>query len=83
MFLSFFLVKEMCKVLYPYHPSNEDELELKDGDVITVLSKELPDKGWWKGELKGKVGVFPDNFVVLISQESKYTMYMISFKILI
>lgn len=64
-----FSVRELCKVLYPYQPSNEDELELKEGDVITVLAKDLADKGWWKGELKGKVGVFPDNFVNLVSSE--------------
>ena len=23
-------------------------------------------QGWWKGEVDGKVGVFPDNFVKLI-----------------
>ncbi|XP_055304658.1 SH3 domain-containing kinase-binding protein 1 isoform X2 [Sitodiplosis mosellana] len=59
-------VREVCRVIFSYKPVNEDELELKEGEIITVLSKELPDKGWWKGELKGKVGVFPDNFVQLI-----------------
>ena len=29
----------------------------------------MEDKGWWKGELDGKVGVFPDNFVKLLPQE--------------
>lgn len=50
---------------------NEDELELKEGEFITILSKDLPDKGWWKGELKGKIGVFPDNFVQLIGSDGK------------
>lgn len=52
---------------FPYAPQNDDELELKVGDIITIHSMELPDKGWWKGELRGKVGVFPDNFVKLIA----------------
>ncbi|EAT47942.1 AAEL001009-PA, partial [Aedes aegypti] len=56
-------VRELCKVLFAYAPANEDELRLVEGDIITILTKELPDKGWWKGELKGRVGVFPDNFV--------------------
>lgn len=64
-------VRELCRVLFPYDPTNEDELELKEGDVITILSKELPDKGWWKGELKGKIGVFPDNFVQVLSVDGK------------
>lgn len=54
-------------MMFPYKPASEDELELITGDIITILSKELPDKGWWKGELKGKVGVFPDNFVKIIT----------------
>lgn len=62
-------VREYCRVLYPYEPQNEDELELQVGDVITVVSKELPDKGWWRGEIRGKIGVFPDNFVKLIPPE--------------
>lgn len=43
-----------------------------EGEIVSILSKELPDKGWWKGEIKGKVGVFPDNFVTLLSSERKY-----------
>lgn len=62
-------VRDLCKVLFAYAPANEDELRLVEGDIITILSKELPDKGWWKGELKGRVGVFPDNFVVVLPPE--------------
>lgn len=65
-------VREYCRVLYPYEPQNEDELELQVGDVITVVSKELPDKGWWRGEIRGKIGVFPDNFVKLIPPEGEF-----------
>lgn len=65
-------IREMCKVLYAYNPLNEDELKLVEGDVVTLLSKELPDKGWWKGELRGKIGVFPDNFVTLLPSESEF-----------
>jgi SH3 domain-containing protein 21 len=65
-------IREQCKVLYAYQPLNEDELKLAEGDVVTVLSKELPDKGWWKGELRGRIGVFPDNFVTLLPSESEF-----------
>lgn len=71
--IDIFLVRELCKVLYSYKPANEDELELKENEIITILSKELPDKGWWKGEVKGKIGVFPDNFVQTISSDGKYS----------
>lgn len=62
-------VREVCKVLFAYAPANDDELRLVEGDIITILSKELPDMGWWKGELKGRVGVFPDNFVSVLPPE--------------
>ena len=59
-------VREQAKVLYAYEAQNEDELTIREGDIINVLSKEIEDQGWFKGELNGKVGVFPDNFVELI-----------------
>ncbi|ALC46106.1 cindr, partial [Drosophila busckii] len=59
-------LRDFCRVEFPYAPQNEDELELKVDDIICVISTELPDKGWWKGEIRGKVGVFPDNFVKLL-----------------
>ncbi|KDR16429.1 CD2-associated protein [Zootermopsis nevadensis] len=62
-------VKELCRVLFPYEAANEDELTLKEGDLIILLSREVADKGWWRGELRGKVGVFPDNFVEVAPQE--------------
>ncbi|XP_058059300.1 mucin-19-like isoform X2 [Anopheles bellator] len=71
-------VREMCKVLYAYQPANEDELKLVEGDIITILTKELPDKGWWKGELRGRVGVFPDNFVALLAPEGHKTAPTVS-----
>lgn len=48
---------------YSYQPQNEDELHLEVSDLIEVL--EEVEEGWWKGVLRGRVGVFPSNFVVL------------------
>lgn len=59
-------IKEFCRVEFPYAPQNDDELELVVGRIITIVDKELPDKGWWKGTVNGKTGVFPDNFVKLL-----------------
>ena len=63
--------KEFCRVLYPYDAANEDELTLAEGDIITVLSKDAPDKGWWKGEINGRIGLFPDNFVEVITVKNE------------
>jgi hypothetical protein len=62
-------IREQCRVLYAYAPVNEDELKLNEGDIITIVTKDLPDKGWWKGELRGKIGVFPDNFVTSLPSD--------------
>ena len=70
-------IRELCKVLFAYNPVNEDELKLVEGDVVTVISKELADKGWWKGELRGKSGVFPDNFVTLLPSDGKIIIFRI------
>lgn len=58
--------KQLCEVKYPYKAQNEDELSIREGDIVTLVSKDSLDPGWWRGELNGKVGVFPDNFVTLI-----------------
>ena len=48
-------------VEYDYNAQNEDELSIKKGDKIkNALKKE---EGWMEGELNGKKGLFPDNFV--------------------
>ncbi|CAF0785341.1 unnamed protein product [Adineta ricciae] len=52
-----------ARVLFDYKKSADDELSLSVGDIVTVLEKHLEDDGWWKGELNGRIGVFPDNYV--------------------
>ena len=64
-----FAAEARAIVRYPYIAANEDELSLAEGDIITVLDQNIIDAGWWKGELKGRVGVFPDNFVELLPTE--------------
>ncbi|XP_073985952.1 CIN85 and CD2AP related isoform X3 [Rhodnius prolixus] len=64
-------IKEMCRAMFHYEAANADELTLHEGDIITIITKEGQDPGWWKGELKGKLGVFPDNFVQIITTPSE------------
>ncbi|XP_068438126.1 SH3 domain-containing kinase-binding protein 1 isoform X3 [Clinocottus analis] len=63
--------RELCKVLFPYEAQNEDELALKEGEIITIITKECADAGWWKGEIGGRRGVFPDNFVKLLDVDKE------------
>ncbi|KAI6179827.1 hypothetical protein M3Y98_00652800 [Aphelenchoides besseyi] len=55
--------KEVAKVLYEYGATQPDELDLREGDVITVLTRKCADEGWCEGELNGRRGLFPENFV--------------------
>ncbi|XP_019738328.1 SH3 domain-containing protein 21, partial [Hippocampus comes] len=59
-------VVECCQVMFDYKAKAEDELDLKIGDVVVILRKETEDDGWWEGELNGRCGFFPDNFVMVI-----------------
>ncbi|XP_058439036.1 CD2-associated protein isoform X8 [Marmota monax] len=63
--------KEYCRTLFAYEGTNEDELSFKEGEIIHLISKETGEAGWWKGELNGKEGVFPDNFAVQINELDK------------
>lgn len=52
--------------LYDYEAQGDEELSLHRGDVVIVLSKDSNisgDEGWWTGRVRGKVGIFPSNFV--------------------
>ena len=51
---------EEVRALFPYAGQQDDELAFEEGDVITVTAK---NGEWWTGELRGKEGVFPANFV--------------------
>lgn len=53
--------RRFCKVLFSYDPCNEDELTLVPQDSIEFLGE--VEEGWWRGRLKGRIGVFPSNFV--------------------
>ncbi|XP_061692567.1 sorbin and SH3 domain-containing protein 1 isoform X3 [Syngnathoides biaculeatus] len=51
------------QALYSYAPENEDELELQEGDLISVMEK--CDDGWFVGTSKrtNQFGTFPGNYV--------------------
>ncbi|XP_077158331.1 sorbin and SH3 domain-containing protein 2 isoform X31 [Paroedura picta] len=54
---------EPFQVLYNYTPRNEDELELREGDIIDVMEK--CDDGWFVGTSRRTkfFGTFPGNYV--------------------
>ncbi|KFP12612.1 SH3 domain-containing protein 19 [Egretta garzetta] len=56
--------KGKAKALYDFHGENEDELSFKAGDTITEL--QAVDEDWMSGEIQGKSGIFPKNFVQIL-----------------
>lgn len=52
------------RALYDLTSSDPNELSFRRGDVITVIESVYTD--WWKGSLKGQVGIFPLNYVAPI-----------------
>ncbi|XP_029030942.1 mitogen-activated protein kinase kinase kinase 21 isoform X2 [Betta splendens] len=58
--------RSLWTAAYDYEASGEDELSLKRGDVVEVLSKDAAisgDEGWWTGKINHRVGIFPSNYV--------------------
>jgi len=61
--------------LYNNDVDDEDELEFRKGDILTVLI-ENPNglNGWWLCEHKGKCGLCPGNRLKLISNTVSTTI---------
>lgn len=52
--------------VFDYEASADDELSLRRGDRVEVLSKDSlvsGDEGWWTGMIADRVGIFPCNYV--------------------
>lgn len=59
---------EVCKALYDYEARTEDELSIKQDDILYVIEKE--DDDWWRSELKqttgeeqGPIGLVPADYL--------------------
>ncbi|XP_030270570.1 proto-oncogene vav isoform X3 [Sparus aurata] len=52
----------VARARYDFSARDRSELSLQEGDTIKILSKK-GHSGWWKGEVYGRVGFFPANYV--------------------
>jgi signal transducing adaptor molecule len=50
------------RALHGFEPTEPNELAFEKGDVIKVVNREYKD--WWRGQLRGRTGIFPVNYVV-------------------
>eukprot|EP00111_Clytia_hemisphaerica_P010661 TCONS_00031131-protein len=62
-------IVQKAKATFAYEPEQKDELTLQVGDIVTITDKNIFE-GWMQGELNGKTGLFPDNFVELLPPET-------------
>ncbi|XP_051958961.1 dynamin-binding protein-like isoform X1 [Xyrauchen texanus] len=53
-----------ARALMSLHAQLDEELDFREGDVITIIG--LPEPGWFQGELDCRTGVFPEGFVELL-----------------
>lgn len=62
LFLPPFFLRAEVLVEYEYEALHDDELTLRPGDIIKNV-RHIEEDGWMEGDLNGKRGLFPDNFV--------------------
>ncbi|XP_039593406.1 sorbin and SH3 domain-containing protein 1 isoform X2 [Polypterus senegalus] len=57
------IISEVFQAMYSYVPQNDDELELREGDIVNVMEK--CDDGWFVGTSRRtrQFGTFPGNYV--------------------
>ncbi|XP_036383666.1 proto-oncogene vav-like isoform X1 [Megalops cyprinoides] len=51
-----------ARARYDFSARDRTELSLREGDTVKIISKKSHN-GWWKGEVYGRVGLFPANYV--------------------
>ena len=49
--------------LYDFDGQNEGDLAFREGDRIRVMKKTESVDDWWDGEVEGRKGAFPANYV--------------------
>jgi len=57
---------QTARAIYDYEARAADELSFKRNDIINVLGADEEDEGWYRGEIAGRAGLFPNNYVQLI-----------------
>ncbi|XP_071507292.1 nostrin-like, partial [Diadema antillarum] len=57
----------VCSAIYDFEATDDDYLDIKEGDMINVLDK--GDDGWWKGEMNGRIGLFPASYAQMEGDE--------------
>jgi len=60
-----------AKALYDYPAADDTEISFKVDDIITVTRNDDSIPGWMEGEVNGKRGLFPGNYVEILNRNRK------------
>ena len=55
------------QAIFDFDAQGPDELGFRKGDIIRVTQR--VDESWWRGELNGQEGMFPQTYVERMPQE--------------
>ena len=61
-------VVRKVRALHDLVGRGSDELSFRKGDVIRVMEQVYRD--WWRGSLRGKIGIFPLNYVTPVTDKT-------------
>ncbi|XP_045765958.1 uncharacterized protein LOC123867764 isoform X1 [Maniola jurtina] len=64
--------KIVAKALYTFNGQTARELSFRKGDIINV--RRQIDSNWYEGEVRGKIGLFPYNYVELLKGDGAQTL---------
>ena len=63
----------ICTALYDYEPQGDNELEIREGELVYILEKS-EDDDWWKAKKRAPsedqeepIGLIPNNYVEEVS----------------
>lgn len=62
------LNKDQAKALFTFDPDQDGDLAFKKGDIITITKRTENKEDWWTGRIGDRTGVFPSNYVELVTQ---------------
>ncbi|SCU89642.1 LANO_0D05820g1_1 [Lachancea nothofagi CBS 11611] len=65
-------VVRKVRALHDLSGRDSEELSFRKGDVITVIEQVYRD--WWRGSLRGNVGIFPLNYVTPVAEKTVQEM---------
>jgi hypothetical protein len=57
----------MVRAVYDFEPENANELPFRRDDILVLTRRDAGD-GWSEGERDGRVGLFPSNYIRLVSR---------------